>query len=71
MLMIAAGFIAFAALIERAGLVPATLAMVVLVSLAEKPVRPIATVGTAVGLSVLGVVVFLYGFGIPVAAIQW
>lgn len=70
-LMISAGFIAFAALLERAGLVPATLAMVILVSLAEKPVRPVSTVATAVGLSVLGVVVFLYGFGIPVAAIQW
>ncbi len=70
-LTIGAGFIAFAALLERAGLVPATLAMVILVSLAEKPTRPVAIIATAVGLSVLGVVVFLYGFGIPVPAIQW
>ncbi|AFT69647.1 Small permease component of tripartite tricarboxylate transporter [Alloalcanivorax dieselolei B5] len=70
-LMICAGFIAFAALLESVGLVPATLALVILVSLAEKPVRPVATVATAAGLCVLGVLVFLYGFGIPVAAIQW
>lgn len=70
-LMVSAGFVAFAALLERAGLVPATLVMVILVSLAEKPLRPISAATNAVALSVLGVVVFLYSFGIPVAAIHW
>ncbi|MEO1902705.1 MAG: tripartite tricarboxylate transporter TctB family protein [Alcanivorax sp.] len=70
-LAITAGFVAFAALLERAGLVPATVALVLLVSLAEKPVRPVAAVATAVGLSVLGVLVFVYGFGIPVSAFEW
>ena len=70
-LTISAGFVAFAALLERAGLVPATLALVVLVSLAEKPVRPVAAVAIAVALSVLGVLVFIYGFGIPAAAFEW
>lgn len=70
-LTITAGFVAFAALLERAGLVPATVALVLLVSLAEKPVRPVAAVATAVGLSVLGVLVFIYGFGIPVSAFEW
>ncbi len=71
LLMISLGFVAFAALLDRAGLVPATLALVILVSFAEKPVRPVAALVTAAGLSVLGVLVFIYGFGIPVAAIQW
>ncbi|MBW6390079.1 tripartite tricarboxylate transporter TctB family protein [Billgrantia antri] len=70
-LMISAGFVAFAALLERTGLVPATLALVMLVSLSEKPVRPLAAIATAVCLSVLGVSVFIYGLGIPVAAIRW
>lgn len=70
-LMISAGFVAFAALLERIGLVPATLALVMLVSLSEKPVRPLAAIATAVCLSVLGVSVFIYGLGIPVAAIRW
>lgn len=70
-LMVTAGFVAFAALLERAGLVPATLALVILVSLSEKPVRPLAAIATAVCLSVLGVSVFIYGLGVPVAAIRW
>ena len=70
-LTIAAGFVAFATLLERAGLVPATLALVILVSFADKPVRPVAAVATAAGLSVLGVLVFIYGLGIPVAAFEW
>lgn len=70
-LIISAGFVAFAALLERAGLVPATLVMVLLVSFAEKPVRPVAAIATAVSLSVLGVLVFIYGFSLPIAAIQW
>lgn len=70
-LMISAGFVAFATLLERTGLVPATLALVLLVSLSEKPVRPLAAIATAVCLSVLGVSVFIYGLGIPVAAIRW
>ncbi|MCE8040492.1 tripartite tricarboxylate transporter TctB family protein [Halomonas sp. MCCC 1A11062] len=70
-LMVTAGFVAFAALLERTGLVPATLALVILVSLSEKPVRPWAAVATAVCLSILGVSVFIYGLGVPVAAIRW
>lgn len=71
LLTICAGFVAFGALLDRAGLVPATVAMVVLVSLAEKPLRPMATVATAIGLSVLGVLVFIYGFGLPLDAFAW
>ncbi|WP_417579015.1 tripartite tricarboxylate transporter TctB family protein [Nitrincola sp.] len=70
-LMISSGFICFGALLESAGLVPAILAMVILTSLAEKPVRPLSTALTAISLSILGVVVFIYGLNIPVAAIQW
>lgn len=69
--MISASFITFALLLERYGLVPAIIVSVVLGALAESPVRPVATLATAVGLSLMGVVVFIYGLGISVPAIQW
>jgi len=71
LLLIAAGVIAFGVLVERSGLVPATVALVVLSSLAERPVRPLSIVINAIVLSVIGVLVFLKGLGIPLSAFNW
>jgi hypothetical protein len=70
-LAILAGGLAFALLIEPAGLVPAIVALVVVVSLAETELRWMRTAILAVSLSVIGVLIFTKGLGIPVPAFRW
>ena len=70
-LAILAGGFAFALLIEPAGLVPAIVALVVIVSLAETELRWMRTAILAVSLSVIGVLIFTKGLGIPIPAFSW
>lgn len=63
--------VAFGLLAERAGLVPATIAVVTISSLAESPLRPWATALAAGVLSALGVLVFVHGFKMPLSAFEW
>lgn len=69
--LVPAGAIAWALLIERLGLVPATVALVALCGLADRPVRPVLTGIVAMALAFGGVVVFVYGFRLPFAAFSW
>jgi hypothetical protein len=71
LLTIVAGGLAFAMLIEPAGLVPATVALVCTVVLAETEVRVLRTVILAAALSAMAVGVFTEGLGIPVPAFRW
>ncbi len=62
------GGLVFAFIVERLGLVPATVALVVISALAEERFRPVRTAILAVVLSVMAVSIFTYGLGIPIPA---
>lgn len=70
-LAIIAGGVAFALVVEPAGLVPATFALIFCVVFAEREQNWLRTVILAVALSIMGVVVFSKGLGIPVPAFRW
>ncbi len=67
---ISAGITIFALLLERAGLVPATLALVLVSSLAEPRWRPLRAGILAVAVTVLVYIVFIVVLQIPVAAVS-
>lgn len=62
---------AFALVLPRFGLVPATVALVVVARLAARPARPAGTLALAAGLSVLAWAVFVVALGVPLAAFRW
>ena len=68
---ILAGGLAFAFLIEPFGMVPATLALIVVVAMAERRIRPLRTAILAVVLAAVAVLVFSEGLGIPVPAFRF
>jgi hypothetical protein len=70
-IMIAAGLVAFVLMLDRFGLIPATVALTVLSALAIQPVRPRAILGTAVVVAGIGYFVFLRGFGLQIDAFRW
>lgn len=69
--LITAGLFAFAFMLDRFGLVPATAALIVLSALADGPVRPRAIVGTAVVVTAMAYFIFLRGFGLQLQAFIW
>lgn len=71
LLAISAGMTGFALALETAGLIPATVILVLLSSLAEGPLRAKATLVNAVVLSVIGVLLFIEAFSLPLPAINW
>lgn len=68
-LWVGAGIAAFALLLERAGLVPATVALVGLASLAAPRPRPLAVVVLAAIVAALAWAVFRLGLGLPLPAL--
>lgn len=68
LLCVGLGICAFAAVVEDYGLVPATVLLVLLSSLSERRIRPVALVSLCLVLSVAGVVVFIRLLGIPLTA---
>ena len=56
---------AFAAIVDRYGLVAACVAAVLLASLAMKPWRPVQAVVIAAVLSAAAVGIFIYGLQLP------
>jgi hypothetical protein len=68
---ISAGMLAWGLMAERFGLVPATVALVAIASLAEERYRPMTVVLLAAGLSIMGVLVFVRGLMIPLPLIRW
>jgi hypothetical protein len=70
-LFIIAGLFAFALLIERFGLLPATASVVILGSLASREMRWWETLVLAVFASGAAVALFIYGLGQPMEAWIW
>ena len=66
----ALGLVAFAALVERTGLLAATAAMVAAVGLAGGAIRPLRDAGVALGLSLFGYLLFGQLLGIPLALVR-
>lgn len=71
LLAISAAILVFYLLITRYGLVPSTVALVVVAAFAERDVKPLRVALTAVVLSVLAVVIFIYLFAIPLEPFRW
>jgi hypothetical protein len=69
--LVLGGLLAWALTAERFGLVPATFAVVILSAFAKPPVRLVPLLGMAVIASALCVVVFVYGFGLPLRPFKW
>lgn len=63
--------LAFALVVEKFGLVPATVALTVVAAMAETRIRMLQVVLLAAGLSIIGVAVFTKGLGIPIPAFRW
>lgn len=63
--------LAFALIIERFGLVPATVALVLISALAEDKPRVLATIILAAALCLVGVAIFSWGLGIPMPVLRW
>lgn len=68
LLAILAGIGGFALLVEPAGLVPGTLALVLLSSAAARGARVVPTLILAVAISAMSVLVFRYLLGLPLPA---
>jgi hypothetical protein len=66
-----ASIAAFALVVPAFGLVPATVALVVVSRLADRRGRTLARLGLAAGLSVLAWGVFVLALGVPLAAVRW
>jgi hypothetical protein len=71
LLAVLAGIGAFAVLVERAGLVPGTLALVIISSAAARAPRLLPTLILAVAVSGLSVLVFRQFLGLPLPAFAW
>jgi hypothetical protein len=65
------GGLAFAFIVERFGMVPATMVLVFVSALAEERFYPVRTLVLAAALAAIAVVVFTMGLGIPIPAFRW
>ena len=62
---------AFALVLPAFGLVPATVALVVVSRLADRRARPLGTLALAAGLSLLAWAIFVLALGVPLDALRW
>ena len=69
--MIMLAIFAFAVLMERAGLIPATVCLIVLAAAAERPFRPLRTLLLAVAVTAIGVGIFIFALGLPLRPVVW
>lgn len=70
-LFVGAGILAWSYLVERYGLYPATVALVLLSGLGPRELRPATALALAVLLAVAGHLVFIVGLGLPLDPIRW
>jgi len=70
-LTISFSVLAFALIVERFGLIPATVTLTGAAALAEPGLRLVRLALLALGLSAIGVLVFTQGLGIPIPAFRW
>lgn len=70
-LYVSAAVLTFAVVVPRFGLIPAIACLVVISGLAERPLRPKTMAISTVVLSIIGVVLFVRGLGIPLSPVRW
>lgn len=70
-LTISASILIFALIVEKFGLIPATVALTLVAAVADDRSRILPTVILAAALSAIAVGVFTQGLGIPIPAIRW
>jgi putative tricarboxylic transport membrane protein len=70
-LAVFAGLIFWGLTIERLGLAPSTLGLVILVSLAQERPNPVMIAATAAFLIAFSIGVFIYALAIPIPAIRF
>lgn len=63
--------VAFGLVSQRFGIVPGTVALVLISAFAEPRIRPVTTLAIAAGLSAFAYFVFIQAFGIPMQAFRW
>jgi len=68
---ICSSVLAFMLVVERFGLVPATIALTLCAVVADGKPRVIQTAALAAILSFLGVLIFSWGLGMPLPAFRW
>lgn len=66
-----AGLVVFAVLAPRAGLVPATVMLVIIASFADRPIRPWIVLGLVATVPLFGYLVFVRGLMIPLRPFWW
>lgn len=71
LLAISSAIVGFGLVADHFGLIPATLVVVILSSLADRRFRPIAAIATAVGLAAFSYLVFIEGLGVSMKAFNW
>jgi hypothetical protein len=65
------GVSTFALLIERAGIIPAAFLAIIILSLGNKnPGRPVIVLTLAASVAIIGWLVFVVGFGLPLTGIK-
>lgn len=62
------GIIVWVLLIDRAGFVPSTMALILISAQAEREITWIEAISLAAGMTVVGYLIFIRGIGIPIAA---
>jgi hypothetical protein len=65
------GLLSRAFFLPRLGLIPATLALVTIASLASRPVRPVTLLLVAVAMSTFSALLFIRLMGMPMRPIIW
>lgn len=71
LLAIPFGLLGFALLVERAGLVPATMLLIAASTLGDRPFRPRAALLTTVAVTALAYLILIRGLGMPLDAFAW
>lgn len=71
LICVVGGLLAFAFLVERAGMVPAVTACVVLSSLADREATPLRTLAVALAMSVGCTLVFYHFLRLPLPPFAW
>lgn len=68
---VSASLLAFGLLLSQFGLVPAVVAVALIAPFAERKLRPVTMVVTAVALAAASVAIFIYGFKMPLTPFGW
>lgn len=66
-----AGMLVWPMILPAFGMVPATIALICVSSLAFRPVRPVATLVLSVCVAALGTLIFVMGLGLPIRLFIW